>query len=61
MDYKVVVASSRDSEDEAKFMLERKVTSLIFQGWKPIGGVSVSGYVIGYTQHYIMPQAMIKE
>ena len=54
MDYKVVVASSRDSEDEAKFMLERKVTSLIFQGWKPIGGVSVSGYVIGYTQHYIM-------
>ena len=46
MDYKVVVASSRDSEDEA---------------WKPIGGVSVSGYAIGYTQHYIMTQAMIKK
>lgn len=53
MEYTVVEEHNRDD-------LIKKVTELIKQGWKPLGGVAVSTLapVLGY---HLFCQALIKE
>ena len=53
MEYTVVKEQNREE-------LIRKVTELIKQGWKPLGGISVST-VAPIAGIYILCQAMIKE
>lgn len=53
MEYTVILEHKREE-------LIRKVTELIKQGWKPLGGIAVSTVapVLGY---HIFCQALIKE
>lgn len=53
MEYTVVVEHHRNE-------LVKKVTELIKQGWKPLGGVAVST-VAPMLGDYIFCQALIKE
>jgi hypothetical protein len=53
MQYTVVQEHNREA-------LIRKVAELIQQGWKPLGGISVST-VAPMLGNYIFCQAMIKE
>jgi hypothetical protein len=53
MEYTVVAEHNRDE-------LVKKVTDLIKQGWKPLGGISVST-VAPMIGNYIFCQALIKE
>ncbi len=53
MEYTVVVEHDRDE-------LVKKVADLIKQGWKPLGGVSVST-VAPVLRIHIFCQALIKE
>lgn len=60
MDYKVIVVSD-SSKSLAVNELERQVGKYIYDGWKPLGGVSVSRSDDGYFQKTVLAQAMIKE
>lgn len=53
MEYTVVAENNRDE-------LVRKVADLIKQGWKPLGGISVST-VAPILGNYMFCQALIKE
>ena len=53
MEYTVVAENNRDE-------LVRKVADLIKQGWKPLGGVSVST-VAPILGNYMFCQALVKE
>ena len=53
MEYTVVAVHNRDE-------LVKKVADLIKQGWKPLGGISVST-VAPFLGNYIFCQALIKE
>ena len=58
MQYKVVSASSMEITN-AQRELEDQVSQLIKDGWKPLGGVSLSVTPVAYIT--IFTQAMIKE
>lgn len=53
MEYTVVAVHNRDA-------LVKKVSDLIQQGWKPLGGIAVST-VAPILGDYIFCQALIKE
>lgn len=60
MEYKVVVVNERFEHDAIK-ELERQVKSLILNGWKPLGGVSLSISDYDTLHETALAQAMIKE
>ena len=57
MDYKVIVASEKH-EIEAVNKIEQQVKKYVDNGWKPLGGVSISRTD---TLRTVIAQAMIKE
>ena len=59
MQYKVVSTSSMEITN-AQRELEDQVSQLIKDGWKPLGGVSLSVTPVAYAIHNFA-QAMIKE
>ena len=60
MDYKVMVVSDNFASDAAD-QLDQQANEYICNGWKPLGGVSVSKSDDGYFQQAVLAQAIIKE
>ncbi len=60
MKYDIISAWGDDlSEIEEK--IKSLVNEKILKGWKPLGGISISSYEVGYTTWHTAAQAMIKE
>ena len=60
MDYKVIVVSNEYASNAAN-QLDQQVKKYICNGWKPLGGVSVSRSDTLDFQKTVLAQAMIKE
>ena len=59
MEYKVVTAEQQYLWD-AEARLKKEVNSLLKDGWRLQGGVSVAVKVIGYSSYYTLVQALVR-
>ena len=60
MDYQVIIVDGEDCPT-LKENLEKKVRKEIKNGWKPLGGISISQEDTGRDFWMVLAQAMIKE